>query len=231
MDDQNKEAAILSSWHNNVDAWTDAVRKSEIGSRVAVTDAAIGNAVVAQDPKTVLDLGCGEGWLVRALASLGVAAEGIDGIAGLINRATELGGTFSVLSYQDFARGGWQKHVDCVVCNFSLLGHYVVADVLSAIPSVLNSNGCCVIQTLHPAFNGAPYCDGWREGSWQGFSDDFCDPAPWYFRTLSSWLELISASGFMLRELIEPLNPQTGLPASIIFVLSPESKSRGRSKT
>ncbi|WP_373078346.1 class I SAM-dependent methyltransferase [Zhongshania sp.] len=230
MEDPGKEAAILSSWHKNVDAWTKAVRQAEIASRVAVTDAAIVNAVVAQGPKTVLDIGCGEGWLVRALSNLGVAAEGVDGIAGLIDRAIERGGKFSVLSYEDFAQGAWRKPVDCVVANFSLLGHRVVADVLAVIPTVLNVNGCCIIQTLHPAFSGAPYCDGWREGNWDGFSADFSEPAPWYFRTLNSWLALFTASGFTLHELIEPLNPQTSLPTSAIFVLCPIPKSRGHGK-
>ena len=230
MEDQGREAAIISSWQKNVDAWTRAVRQSEIASRVAVTDAAIINAVVAQGPKSVLDLGCGEGWLVRALTGLGVAAEGVDGIAGLVERAREQGGKFSLMAYQEFAQGAWRKPVDCVVCNFALLGHQIVDDVLAAIPAALNTKGHCLIQTLHPAFSGEPYCDGWREGSWSGFSEDFCDPAPWYFRTLGSWLELFSASGFTLNEIIEPLNSQTSLPASIIFVLSPEQKSRAHGK-
>ena len=224
MEEHSKDAAIISSWQKNVDAWTHAVRKSKISSRVAVTDAAIVNAIIAQAPKTVLDVGCGEGWLVRSLNDLGVMAEGIDGIEGLILCAREAGGKFSLMSYEDFAGGVWQKKMDCVVCNFALLGQQVVADVLAVIPRVLSVEGKCIIQTLHPAYSGAPYCDGWREGSWVGFSDDFCDPAPWYFRTLSSWFELFTASGFKLAELIEPLNPQTGEPASIIFVLRPEKK-------
>ncbi|GAA4083242.1 class I SAM-dependent methyltransferase [Zhongshania borealis] len=224
MEDQGKDATILTSWQKNVDAWTRAVRQSKISSRVAVTDAAIVNAIVAQAPKTVLDLGCGEGWLVRSLTELGVMAEGVDGIAGLIRCAKDGGGKFSLMSYEDFAVGAWQKHVDCVVCNFALLGHQVVEDVLAAIPSVLSIDGKCIIQTLHPAYSDQSYYDGWREGSWAGFSDDFCDPAPWYFRTLSSWFALFTASGFKLAELIEPLNPQTGEPASIIFVLRPEKK-------
>jgi 2-polyprenyl-3-methyl-5-hydroxy-6-metoxy-1,4-benzoquinol methylase len=220
MDDPRKEAAILLSWQKNVDAWTQAVRHSEITSRVAVTDAAIVNAIIAQGSETVLDVGCGEGWLVRALTELGVMAEGVDGSEGLVRCAKESGGKFSVMTYQDFASDACQSKVDCVVINFALLGHEVVTKVLAAIPRVLNPAGKCIIQTLHPAFSDKPYCDGWREGSWAGFSDDFCDPAPWYFRTLSSWFGLFNQSGFKLAELIEPLNPQTGVPASIIFVLS-----------
>ena len=31
-----------------------------------------------------------------------------------------------------------------------------------------------------------------------GFSDDFVDPAPWYFRTISSWLKLFETAGLRL---------------------------------
>jgi hypothetical protein len=77
-----------------------------------------------------------------------------------------------------------------------------------------------VIQTLHPviAAGESPYADGWRQGSWTGFSDDFSDPAPWYFRTMESWVRLLRDSGFVLRELREPVHPISGKPASVIFV-------------
>jgi hypothetical protein len=76
------------------------------------------------------------------------------------------------------------------------------------------------VQTFHPlVVNGElAYVDGWRDGSWAGFSGDFVDPLPWYFRTVDTWLALFSACGFGLRETLEPINPKTGKPASIIFV-------------
>lgn len=220
MDDKHYEDAIVSSWHKNVDAWTSAVRGAEIASRVTVTDAAIVNAVVAQAPVSVLDLGCGEGWLVRALAGLGISARGIDIVPELVDKASARGGDFSVMSYQDFAEGRWSKKVDCVVCNFSLLGNDIVRAVLLAMDKVINANGNCIIQTIHPAYAGEPYCDGWREGTWQGFSSDFTEPAPWYFRTLSSWLGLFGECDLAIKEMREPINAETGKPASVIFVLS-----------
>ena len=76
------------------------------------------------------------------------------------------------------------------------------------------------MQTLHPvvANRELAYVDGWRDGSWTGFSGDFVDPPPWYFRTVDNWLALFSAYGFRLRDILEPINPKTGKPSSIIFV-------------
>lgn len=95
-----------------------------------------------------------------------------------------------------------------------------VEGVLNAVPALLNPNGAFIVQTLHPviACGDLPYRDGWREGSWAGFSDDFTDPAPWYFRTLESWVKLFTDNGLQFNELQEPLHPATGKPASVILI-------------
>ncbi|MBW4488559.1 MAG: hypothetical protein KME12_12290 [Trichocoleus desertorum ATA4-8-CV12] len=63
------------------------------------------------------------------------------------------------------------------------------------------------MQTIHSVVGCGEqqYQDGWRSGSWDGFSPDFVDPAPWYFRTLESWTRLFVDSGLRLVELREPL--------------------------
>ena len=68
------------------------------------------------------------------------------------------------------------------------------------------------------ALGDQPYADGWRKGSWAGFSDAFTDPAPWYFRTLGTWIAVLHDAGLALVEMREPVDPKTGRPASVIFV-------------
>src|SRR5688500_11116131 len=63
---------VLGSGSANVTSWTDAVRDRKIESRNLVTDDAIIGVVAELQPRTVLDLGCGEGWLARRLAETGV---------------------------------------------------------------------------------------------------------------------------------------------------------------
>jgi len=220
-DEPYSDQKIVESWAANANRWTIAVREGHIESRRQVTDHAIVDAVLSRTPGTVLDIGCGEGWLVRALAAKKIEAAGVDVVPQLIEFARRSGGgDFYTLSYQEIASGQLQVAADVVVCNFALLGKESVEELFMAVPSLLHPQGAFIVQTLHPlvACGDLPYRDGWRESLWAGFSSDFTDPAPWYFRTLENWVALFDKSGFQLHEVREPLYPKTRKPASIIFV-------------
>lgn len=218
------DATVLAAWHRNATPWIAAVRGGEIASRKLVTDAAVLDAVLECQPKHVLDLGCGEGWLALALARHGIAVTGVDAVPELVAAAREAGlADCRLLAYEDIARGALDLRADVVVCNFSLFGKDSVDELLRAVPALLEPRGALVVQTLHPlmACGDLPYADGWRAGSWAGFSAAFRDAPPWYFRTLASWFALIDASGLTLREMREPVDPRSGKPASAIFIAQP----------
>ncbi len=218
------EEHILRSWNMNAPEWVKAVREGQIASRRQVTDAAIIEAVLSRSPQTVLDVGCGEGWLARELTVRGIHVTGIDAVAELVEDARAAGGgDFHVLTYDELSAGKLSATVDVVACNFSLLGRESSEGMIRAAASLLNSTGSLIVQTLHPvvACGDLPYRDSWREGSWAGFSSGFTDPAPWYFRTLESWIALFSDCGFQLHEMREPLLPSTQKPASVIFIAEP----------
>jgi SAM-dependent methyltransferase len=213
------DTKIIDSWNKNAAPWTTAVRDGEIESRTLVTNRAIVDAVRSLAPATGIDIGCGEGWLVRALD--GIAMLGVDVVPGLVEAARQAGGgDFRTMSYEEIAQGRLNLALDVAICNFSLLGDASVTGLFRAAPSFLRPGGAFVVQTMHPAAacGDAPYRDGWREGSWDGFNAGFTDPPPWYFRTLASWIKLYGDHGLQLREVREPLHPRTGKPASLILV-------------
>jgi 2-polyprenyl-3-methyl-5-hydroxy-6-metoxy-1,4-benzoquinol methylase len=219
--DPLSDAKIVDSWHKNAAPWTDAVRESQIESRKLVTNQAIIDTIVGRSPRTALDIGCGEGWLARALNERGIRTIGVDVVPELIERANRAGGCdFRVASYEDIAAGALELAVDVAVANFAMIGKESVDGLVASAPRLLVPGGALVIQTLHPVVGtgDSPYRDGWREGSWTGFSSAFSDPAPWYFRTTQTWVELIVRSGLRLVELREPVHPISGKPASMIFV-------------
>jgi SAM-dependent methyltransferase len=210
---------IIASWRKNTAPWVTAVREGEIASRTLVTNRAIVDVVRGLDPATGIDIGCGEGWLVRALD--GVAMIGVDVVPGLVDAARQAGGgDFRTMSYEEIAQGRLNLALDVAICNFSLLGDEAVTGLFRAAPSFLRPGGAFVVQTMHPAAacGDAPYRDGWRTGSWDGFNAGFTDPPPWYFRTLGSWIKLYNDHDLQLEEVREPVHPHTGKPVSLILV-------------
>ncbi len=213
------EQHILDCWHQNADPWVDAIRNEEIASRVLATNRAIEQAVLATRPASVIDVGCGEGWLVRSLLAQGIAARGLDVVPALVESANRQGGEFAVASYEDIARGAVAWRADTVSCNFALIGQESTEALLRGVHHLLNPGGNFIVQTLHPveACGTQPYEDGWRQGSWDGFSQRFVNAAPWYFRTLESWRALFAATGLRLVAEHWPIHPKTGKPASVVF--------------
>lgn len=217
---RNPEDALLDSWHHNAQVWIDAVRNSAIESRRQVTDQAILLAILGRQPERVLDLGCGEGWLLRALAGRGIEAVGVDGDSTLVDAARAAGaGEVHLASYAQLAEAKVHvgKDYDLICANFALL-HQDIIELLSAMRTLLVPGGALVIQTLHPwSVAGGDYQDGWREESFAGFAGDW-QPMPWYFRTLASWLNALDMAGLRLVSLQEPQHPQSAVPQSLLMV-------------
>ncbi len=212
---------IIDSWEINARPWVTAVREGEIESRLLVTNKAIIDAVIETEPNTVLDAGCGEGWLVRELDKLGVPSLGVDVVPELISVAQKKGGgRFKLISYENLSYDTLKERFDAVVCNFSLLGNESVIQMFEQVPDLLNEAGSFIVQTSHPVFGcgDEKYIDGWRKGSWCGFNEKFSHPAPWYFRTMESWKKLFTHHGFTLSKIVEPLNQKTNVVASILFI-------------
>ena len=225
------DARLRDSWEANAAAWTVAVREQRIPNRRAGTDAAIVAAIVAvsdtacaeRAAQQVLDVGCGEGWLARAIADPSREVVGIDGSAGLIERARALptaGVRFDTVSYEQLiadaaaAAGPW----DLIVCNFALLGD-PLSPLLHALARRLAPEGRLLIQTVHPwsAIGEGSYECGWREEQFQGFGVAFPAAMPWYYRTMTSWRRELDVAELAIRDMDEPLHPETRRPLSLVL--------------
>ena len=219
MKDKTPDQRILESWKTNAEPWINAIRENQIESRVRLTNKAVLEQILSYRPASVIVIGCGEGWLCRALESNGVSTLGVDATADLITSARGLSASrFECVSYDQIVAGAIRESFDLAVFNFSLFGNESVESLIKSVPAFLNPNGNIVVQTLHPAtsIGGIEQDDGWRESSWQGFSDEFRDPAPWYYRSTRSWFSMLARSGFREINTLQPSEPNKD-PVSIIF--------------
>jgi 2-polyprenyl-3-methyl-5-hydroxy-6-metoxy-1,4-benzoquinol methylase len=218
----NRDDALTRSWDRNAENWTRVVRDGLIPSRRAGTDDAVLEAIAERTPKRLLDIGCGEGWLIRAaIARTGCVAVGIDGAPTLIEAAqiADPMSAYHVLDYDSFAASDIGADFEVAVFNYSLFTEDV-APLLRVTASRLAPGGAIVIQTLHP---GDGQEDGWRTEDFTAFDGGDWAAMPWYYRTLGSWRAVLSDAGLEVRETREP-KAEDGRVLSLLMVCAP-SKS------
>jgi len=219
------ESHILHSWALNAKNWIQTIDNEEIESRKLATNRAIVEAILHYRPQKVLDLGCGEGWLTRELISRGIEAVGADGTAALVEDARRKGpGKYLVRTYEEVIAGQplEGEPFGAIAINFGLFGKESTEALLAALKSRLSPGGLIFIQTLHPfghAEQGKAYLSHWEADSWGGLKGEYCEPHHWYYRTVGDWIGLFARLGLPIRELREPLNPESGKPLSMVFVL------------
>jgi 2-polyprenyl-3-methyl-5-hydroxy-6-metoxy-1,4-benzoquinol methylase len=212
---------LTRSWDRNADNWTRVVRGGLIPSRRAGTDAAVLDAIAEYAPKRLLDIGCGEGWLIRAaVARTGCAAVGIDGAAALIEaaRTADPASSYHVLDYESFATSDIGTGFDVAVFNYSLFAEDIVPQ-LRAAASRLAPRGVIVIQTLHP---GDRQEDGWRTEDFTAFDGGDWAAMPWYYRALDSWCMALGNAGLDILEMREPA-ASDGRTLSLLMNCAPAS--------
>lgn len=216
---------LRSSWVANAAAWRDAVREGRIRSRREVTDAAILSAILESNPRRVLDVGCGEGWLARALHARGIEVTGIDASEPLIEAARAAGGgTFHVLAYDEVASLD-EDAFDVIVANFSILDDAPEA-LLRALRTKLAPHGTLIVQTVHPSSIADNNVEGWRTEIFASIEGEWREPMPWFYRRKDSWVALFERAGFEMREIREPAASSAATPASLLFVLRTGSSFR-----
>lgn len=220
---------IILSWQHNAKNWIDLLDRKGIGSR-RITNQAIVQTVCSNlnQGAQVLDLGCGEGWLTRALSGeKNFDVIGFDATKELIAHAKQQSeNEFHVVSYQDIIdkKETTRSPFDGIVCNYCLYQNAEVEILIRTLHDYLLPTGKLFIQTIHPYFlieSGRQYKSQWIENAWDGLDGLFTHPHAWFARTLETWVEVFKRARYDVHDLIEPCDEE-GRLKSIIFVLTPQ---------
>jgi len=140
----------------NAGFWVEIIRNHRDKYREELTNPAVLKAIGAASGLTVLDAGCGEGYLSRTLAEEGATVTGIDSSAELIKaaRAHELAGmlpaSFDVGTVDSLPYDA--ESFDLVLCNHLVNDLQDPDQALKEFARVLRDRGRVVILMLHPCF-------------------------------------------------------------------------------
>jgi len=218
---------ISDSWDENAKEWIKVIEESSISSR-KITNPAIIEAVLESGCTKILDAGCGEGWLCRALAKNGLILTGIDENEELLEYAAYKGlANYAKISFEEIIAEipFPDESYECIIFNFSLYLEEETLQLLDRLKRVIPHHGKIILQTIHPFYlfqNNLTYTNQWIPDSWKGLNGSFHNGHPFFIRTFSGWMQTIEKAGLRIMKMKEPIN-ESGIPVSLILILSPST--------
>ncbi|MFD8595271.1 class I SAM-dependent methyltransferase [Kitasatospora sp. NPDC059646] len=209
---------MTDSWDSIAD-WYAALLRDGSAMHVFNRDVLLGQLPARLDGQRVLDLGCGEGIIARAVAARGATVLGIDPSPAMIEHARARGGG-AVYAVDDGCalRTVADGSVDLVTAGLSLNNVPDLDAALAAVRRVLVPHGSLVLTIPHPCFE-APHAswttgpDGTArrvvghyltEGFWRSVNPEGARRAGNQHRTLAGYLAALLRHGFVLDAVAEP---------------------------
>lgn len=164
--------------------------------------------------KTVLDLGCGAGWLSQQMVSAGATVIGVDGSIELVKKAQEDFPNIRFIQH-DLSGGlpALNTRFDIVIANMVLMDIPELSTLFQSVKTVLKPKGKFIFTMQHPCFfnmktardeNGVPHRkvtgylqpEIWRMHSFGGHNH--------YHRSLTYYFDLLRTNQMAVTRLYEP---------------------------
>jgi len=151
------EGEVAQHWDDNADVWTEHVRKGWDTFREHLNNPAFLKLVGNLKGKTVLDVGCGEGYNMRIFARMGANITGIDVSprmnehARLAEQKAPLGIRYELASFTDMPIFG-DGSFDTVVSTMALMDSPDFEKAIGEVYRLLRKNGNFFFSISHPCF-------------------------------------------------------------------------------
>ena len=207
-------------WNRVADDWRIQVGDDGDGNRILNSDPVLWTFAGDVNGLTVLDAGCGTGYLSKKLRDRGALVTGID----FSERMIEIARTqhpdidFRVDSCSELATID-DGRFDLVIANYVLMDTPDLRATMEAFSRVLKADGVAVLVFSHPCFpqgratvseNGEEVCYRWSfpyfeprqctDPPWAHFTSEFI----WFHRPLSDYWKAFRAAGFVVVDFEEP---------------------------
>jgi SAM-dependent methyltransferase len=207
-------------WNRVADDWRIQVGDDGDGNRILNSDPVLWAFAGDVNGRTVLDAGCGTGYLSKKLRDRGALVTGIDFSERMIAIARGLnpGIDFRVDSCSELATID-DGHCDLVIANYVLMDTPDLRATMDAFSRVLKPGGVAVLVFSHPCFlqdratvseDGEEICYRWSfpyfeertciDPPWAHFTSEFI----WFHRPLSDYWKAFMAAGFVVVDFEEP---------------------------
>jgi SAM-dependent methyltransferase len=209
-----------SLWNRIADDWRIQVGDDGDGNRILNSDPVLWKFAGDVSGRTVLDAGCGTGYLSKKLWDHGARVTGIDFSESMIAiaRAQHPEMDFRVDSCTEL-RNLQDEHFDLVIANYVLMDTPDLRGTMRAFHRILKPDGVAVLVFSHPCFpqgratvshQGDEITYRWDfsyfeptrciDPPWAHFTAEFI----WFHRPLSDYWKAFVAAGFVVVDFEEP---------------------------
>jgi len=224
------EKQISEAWNKLADRWSNSYTEYGDTNRRFIIDPAIFRLLGSVKNLSILDAGCGNGYLCRLLAKKDAKVTGVDiskrfiQIAKQKEKEAPLGITYHVLTLCDLSTFQ-DETFDIVISNLALMDVHNLEKAVKELHNVLKKNGKLVFSIMHPCFSSPPV-RGWvrtpqdsnRKEDWIYWKvDRYFDRSmeiwqylDWphtysFHHTLSDYFKSLIRNGFTVTDFEEPV--------------------------
>jgi ubiquinone/menaquinone biosynthesis C-methylase UbiE len=215
---------ILELWDNRARDWDIQVGDDGDSNRILNSDPVLWSFAGNVAGLSVLDAGCGTGYLARQLCLKGASVTGIDFSPQMIEiaqfRASQ--NNLDIDFYLDSCtelKSLPDEQFDMIVSNYVLMDLLDLEGAIRAFNRVLKPSGIAILVFSHPCFpqgksttvnEDGTVCYSWTSSYFEKTQrndepwNHFTTPFIWFHRPLSDYWKAFKAAGFSVQEFEEP---------------------------